>query len=110
MSDGPGGGLVGHARDAAARGDWQHAFDLLMGADADDLLTPADLPLLGEVAYAAGYLDVTVEAWERTHRACIQAGDPGTDRHDLSGPSGAVTEEQVDGGVVDEDALSTNWP
>jgi len=75
MSDGPGGGLVGHARDAAARGDWQHAFDLLMGADADDLLTPADLPLLGEVAYAAGYLDVTVEAWERTHRACIQAGD-----------------------------------
>ena len=69
------GGLVERARDAAAQGDWQQAFDLLMEADADDLLVPTDLPVLGEVAYAAGHLDVTVEAWERAHAACMQAGD-----------------------------------
>ena len=75
MSDGAGLGLVERARDAAARGDWQQAFDLLMEADADGLLAPTDLPVLGEVAYAAGHLDVTIEAWERAHAACMQAGD-----------------------------------
>ena len=75
MSDRPGLGLVERARDAAAKGDWQQAFDLLMEADADGLLAPTDLPVLGEVAYAAGHLDVTVEAWERAHAACIQGGD-----------------------------------
>jgi tetratricopeptide (TPR) repeat protein len=75
MSDGAGLGLVERARDAAARGDWQRAFDLLMEADGDGLVAPTDLPVLGEVAYAAGHLDVAVEAWERTHAACMQAGD-----------------------------------
>ena len=75
MSDDADGGLVERARDAAARGDWQNAFDLLVEADADGLLAPADLPVLGEVAYAAGDLDVAIEAWERAHAACIQAGD-----------------------------------
>ena len=75
MGDGAGLGLVERARDAAARGDWQQAFDLLMEADADGLLAPTDLPVLGEVAYAAGHLDVTIEAWERAHAACMQAGD-----------------------------------
>ena len=46
-----------------------------MEADADGLLAPTDLPVLGEVAYAAGHLDVTIEAWERAHAACLQAGD-----------------------------------
>jgi tetratricopeptide (TPR) repeat protein len=46
-----------------------------MEADADGLLAPTDLPVFGEVAYAAGYLDVTIEVWERAHAACIQAGD-----------------------------------
>jgi hypothetical protein len=31
--------------------------------------------VLGEVAYAAGQLNVTIEAWERAHAACVQAGD-----------------------------------
>ncbi len=75
MSDGAGLGLVERARDAAARGDWKHAFDLLMDADADGLLAPTDLPVLGEVAYAAGHLDVTIEGWERAHAAFVQAGD-----------------------------------
>jgi tetratricopeptide (TPR) repeat protein len=63
------------ARDAAARGEWEEAFDLLMEADAGGLLSRADLPLLGEVAYATGHLNVTVEAWERAHAASVQAGD-----------------------------------
>ena len=37
MSDDAGLGLVERARSAAARGDWQQAFDLLMEADGDDL-------------------------------------------------------------------------
>jgi tetratricopeptide (TPR) repeat protein len=75
MSDGVGLGPVERARDTAARGDWQQAFDLLMKADADGVLAPTDLPVLGEVAYAAGHLDMTIEAWERAHAACMQAGD-----------------------------------
>ena len=75
MSEGAGGGPVERARDAVARGDWPPALDLLMEADANGVLAPADLPFLGEVAYAAGDLDVTIEAWERTHAACIEAGD-----------------------------------
>ena len=64
------------AREAAARGDWDEAYGLLMRADSDGLIGPGDLPLLAEVAYAAGQLDVTIEAWERTHALCVQAGDP----------------------------------
>lgn len=75
MSAAAGRGLVERARSAAARGGWQQAFDLLTEADADGLLAPTDLPVLGEVAYAAGHLDVTIEAWERAHVACMQAGE-----------------------------------
>ena len=75
MSDGAGLGVVERARAAAARGDWQQAFDYLIEADAVGVLAPADLPLLGEVAYAAGDLDVTIDAWERAHAACIQLDD-----------------------------------
>src|SRR5215211_9454485 len=64
------------AREAAACGDWEQAYDLLMKADSDGLMGPTDLQLLGEVAYAAGHLDVTIEAWERTHALAVQARDP----------------------------------
>jgi tetratricopeptide (TPR) repeat protein len=67
---------VQRAREAAAGGNWEKAYDLLMKADADGVAGPDDLRLLGEVAYAAGHLDVTIEAWERTHAFCVQAGDP----------------------------------
>jgi tetratricopeptide (TPR) repeat protein len=75
MNDGAGLGLVERARDAAALNDWRQAFDLLMEADAGGLLAPMDLPMLGEAAYAAGQLNVTIEAWERAHTASLQAGD-----------------------------------
>jgi tetratricopeptide (TPR) repeat protein len=64
------------AREAAASGDWDEGYGLLMKADSDGLLGPDDLPLLAEVAYAAGELDVTIDAWERTHALCVEAGDP----------------------------------
>src|SRR5687768_2180397 len=63
------------ARETAASGDWDEAYGLLMEADSDGLVGPDDLPLLAEVAYAAGELDVTIEAWERTHALCVEAGD-----------------------------------
>src|SRR5215210_6524035 len=66
---------VRHGREAAARGAWEEAYDLLAEADADGLPDPADLALLGQVAYAAGHLDVAVEAWERAHALCVEAGD-----------------------------------
>jgi hypothetical protein len=75
MSDRAGLGLVERAGDSAAGGDWQQAYDLLMEADAEGSLAPTDLPMLGEVAYAAGHLDVTIEAWERAHALCLQGGD-----------------------------------
>ena len=46
-----------------------------MDADARGLLGPADLPLLADVAYAAGHLDVTIEVWERAHGEYVRAGD-----------------------------------
>src|ERR671915_517066 len=75
MSDRAGEAVVQRAREAAARGDWLEAFDLLVKADADGLAGPAELPVLGEVAYAAGHLDVAIEAWERAHAVCVEAGD-----------------------------------
>jgi tetratricopeptide (TPR) repeat protein len=71
----PGEAVVDRARDAASRGDFEEAFALFMEADEDGLTSPADLSALGEVAYAAGRLDVTIDAWERTHTLCLEAGD-----------------------------------
>src|SRR5919106_2490902 len=66
---------VRDGRDAAACGAWEEAYALLMKSDAGGLAAPGDLALLGQVAYAAGHLDVAVEAWERAHALCAQAGD-----------------------------------
>ncbi len=75
MTDAVGEAGLQRARDAAARGDWEAAFALFMKADADGLAGRADLPVLAEVAYAAGHLDVTIEAWERAYALCVEAGD-----------------------------------
>jgi tetratricopeptide (TPR) repeat protein len=66
---------VQRAREAAARGGWEEAYDLLMEADANGLADPGELRLLGEVAYAAGHLDVTIEALERAYALSARAGD-----------------------------------
>jgi tetratricopeptide (TPR) repeat protein len=75
MTDAVGEVGIHRARDAASRRDWGAAFELFMKADADGLAGPADLAVLGEVAYAAGHLDVTIEAWERVYALCVEAGD-----------------------------------
>ena len=75
MTDAVGEAVLQRARDAAARGDWEAAFALFMKADPDGLAGRADLPVLAEVAYAAGHLDVTIEAWERAYALCLEAGD-----------------------------------
>jgi tetratricopeptide (TPR) repeat protein len=67
---------VQRAREAAARGEWEEAYDVLVKAAPEGLAGPADLRLLGEVAYAAGHLDVAIESWERAHALGVQAGDP----------------------------------
>jgi tetratricopeptide (TPR) repeat protein len=46
-----------------------------MEAEAGGRLAPAELALLGEVAYPAGHLDVAIEAWERAHAGYLQSGD-----------------------------------
>src|SRR3990170_8305253 len=75
MSEGADQGLLERATQAASRGGWQEALELLREVDVEGLLGPADLPMLAEVAYAAGHLDVTIDAWERAHAACVEAGD-----------------------------------
>ena len=67
--------LAEQARDAAGRGEWQRAYDLLAEADAGTPLSGPDLPLLAEAAYAVGRLDVTITAWERAHAQSVRAGD-----------------------------------
>lgn len=66
---------LAHGRTAAAEGRWPEAFELLDEAAGDQVLGPADLALLAEVAYVTGHLDVTIESWERAHAACREAGE-----------------------------------
>src|SRR5262249_61513905 len=66
---------VERARMASDRGDWRQAYELLTEADAGSPLDGPGLALLAGVAYAAGHLDVTIEAWERAHAASLRAGD-----------------------------------
>ena len=64
-----------HARDAMARGDSRRAFDLLREADASTALGFDGLALLADIAYAAGHLEATFDAWERVHAHGIREGD-----------------------------------
>lgn len=68
--------LLGRARDAVSRGEWQPAYELLIEADAQSPLDAPDLALLANMAYAAGHPDVTIAAWERAHAQGMAAGDP----------------------------------
>src|SRR4051812_4690542 len=68
-------GLVEQGRNAASTGEWPRAFHLLARADQHTRLSIEELGLLAEVAYAAGHLDVTIEAWERAHAEAARVGD-----------------------------------
>ena len=67
--------LLERARDAAGRGEWQEAYDLLVEAEASAPLSGPDLAFLADMAYAAGRLDVTIGTWERAHAQGMRAGD-----------------------------------
>lgn len=67
--------MIESAREAAGRGEWREACDLLVEADARSPLAGADLAFLAEVAYAGGRLDVTIGAWERAYGQAMLAGD-----------------------------------
>ncbi|HYI59217.1 MAG TPA: hypothetical protein VEX66_13685 [Microlunatus sp.] len=67
--------LLQQGRDAAAAGDWPRAFGLFIQVDRQGPLAGDDLAQLADVAYAAGHLDVTIEAWERAHTEAVRAGD-----------------------------------
>jgi tetratricopeptide (TPR) repeat protein len=75
MSESTKESLLERGRDAASRGAWQEAHQDLTEADAGGPLGGPDLALLAGVAYAAGHLDVTIEAWERAHAESVRAGD-----------------------------------
>ena len=75
MHEASGATAIELARDAAARGDWQGAYERLAEVDARTPLTGSDLALLAGVAYSAGHPGVTIEAWERIHRASVEAGE-----------------------------------
>ena len=63
------------ARDAAAQGNWQLAYDLFVQAETSEPLDGPDLALFANCAYAAGHVDATIDAWERVHQEGLRAGD-----------------------------------
>jgi tetratricopeptide (TPR) repeat protein len=72
----PGGAeLLESARRAVSRGEWQTAYALLAGADAQQRLGFEELGVLAEAAYGAGRLDVAIETWERVHAQACAVGD-----------------------------------
>jgi tetratricopeptide (TPR) repeat protein len=68
-------GSLAAGRDAAARHDWEVAFESLSQADAADPLEPADLELLSEAALWADRHDASFAAGERAFQAYMQAGN-----------------------------------
>ena len=75
MDDPAGTNWLEQGRAAAARCEWQQAYDVLVRADQHVRLTVEDLGLLAQVAYASGHIEATIEAWERAHAQSHQAGD-----------------------------------
>jgi tetratricopeptide (TPR) repeat protein len=75
MQEATGAEGLASARAAAETGDWQTAYERLIAVDATTPLTGPDLALLAGVAYSAGHPDVTIHAWERVHKASMDAGD-----------------------------------
>ena len=75
MDDPAGTDWLEQGRAAAARWEWQQAYDVLVRADQHVRLTVDDLGLLAQVAYASGHIEATIEAWERAHAQALQAGD-----------------------------------
>src|SRR5919106_7039417 len=66
--------LVERGREAAARGAWREACDLLAAADSAEL-SPADLELIGEATSWTGPTEQCIEVRERAYSAYLARGD-----------------------------------
>jgi class 3 adenylate cyclase len=62
-------------REAARRGAWKEAFDLLKDADKDGGLAAEDLQVLSEAAMWTGRLTDAIEAEERAFAAYVEEGN-----------------------------------
>jgi class 3 adenylate cyclase len=60
-------------REAAGRGAWQEAYDLL--APAEKSLSAGDLKALAEASFWTGRLNEAIQARERAYTAYVEAGD-----------------------------------
>jgi len=60
-------------REAAARGAWKEAYELLLAAEEE--LEPADLERLAEAAWWVGRLDESIDRRETAYKAWLDAGE-----------------------------------
>jgi hypothetical protein len=75
VREGVGGAEVGRVHDAIARGEWSGAVAALRAEADHRTLTPDELQLLGEAAYAAGAFEDALTAWEQLHARHVAARD-----------------------------------
>jgi class 3 adenylate cyclase len=66
--------LVERGREAAARGAWREAYDLLVAADSAEL-SAEDLELIGEATSWTGPTEHCIQAHERAYSAYLASGD-----------------------------------
>lgn len=66
---------LARGHEAYRRRAWGDAFGQLSAADAHGALEAEDLDRLGMAAYLTGRVDAAGEAWERAHRALLEAGE-----------------------------------
>ncbi|MBA2643735.1 MAG: LuxR family transcriptional regulator, partial [Actinobacteria bacterium] len=66
--------LVERGREAAARGAWREAYDLLVATDSAEL-SPEDLELIGEATSWTGPTEHCIEVRERAYSAYLARGD-----------------------------------
>jgi DNA-binding NarL/FixJ family response regulator len=67
---------VARGRDAYARQDWTQAYEALAEADGAGDLGPEDLRRLASAATLNGREEAAFDAWERAHRAFLDADQP----------------------------------
>lgn len=69
---------IAAGRDAATRGAWDEAYELLAAADRSHALASDALVTLAEAAYATSHPDHAIAIWERLYASALDAGDKPT--------------------------------
>jgi ATP/maltotriose-dependent transcriptional regulator MalT len=70
-------GAIEVGRVAFARGSWSEACERLVSVDIEEV---EDLERLAVAAYLVGRDELSAQAWERAHRACLALAPPDADR------------------------------